>query len=286
MLSLLTIAGGVALILFGVRFLRKGLDRLFGPRLGHWMKRLADNRFKAFLSGLGVSIVAPSSTTMSVLAVQTVQAGRMTARQMLALMFGADIGLTVTVALIALRIEQYAPILILLGVLLFQFTKATRSRGVGQMTLSMGLIFLGIDTIKRTGSAIQFNGDMAQLIAIAEHYPLGMVILAAILSVLMQSSTATIGLVIALGMAQVVSLPMALAAVIGANVGIVVTTVMVGWSQIESRRLALGNLLVKLVVAAVAIGFLGQIAALLNRVPGSWTAWWRLRTRVSMWRWH
>ena len=115
MLDALTIAGGVALILFGVRFLRKGLDRLFGSRLARGAQVLAGNRVKAFLSGLGVSIVAPSSTTISVLAVQTVQSGQMTARQTLALMFGADVGLTVTVALIAMRIEQYAPVLVLAG---------------------------------------------------------------------------------------------------------------------------------------------------------------------------
>ena len=106
MLSLLTIAGGVALILFGVRHLRKGLDRLFGERLGDWLNRLSGNRIKSLLSGIGVSVLAPSSTTMSVLAVQMVQAGHMTAPEMLAVMLGVDIGLTVTVLLISLHLDH------------------------------------------------------------------------------------------------------------------------------------------------------------------------------------
>ena len=268
-MTALTIAGGVALILFGLRFLRKGLDRLFGPRLAHWMNRLADTRLKACVTGLGISIVTPSSTTMSVLAVQTVQAGHMTSRQMLALVFGADIGLTLMVALIALRLEQYAPVLVLIGVLLFQFTKAARSRGIGQVTLSLGFLLLGIDIIKGTVAEIEFGQDMLRLIEIANHYPLAMAILAAVLSILMQSSTATIGLVIGLGMSKAEALPLstAVAAVVGANVGIVITTLLVGWSRIESRRLAFGNLAVKLVVAAAAIVFLGSVTDLLERVP-------------------
>ena len=269
MATVLTIAGGVALILFGVRFLRKGLDKLFGSRLTHWMSRLVGNRFKAFVSGLGISVVTSSSTTMSVLAVQTVQAGHMTCRQMLALLFGADIGLTLMVVLIALRLERYAPILVLAGVLLFQFTKASRSRGIGQVVLSLGFLLLGIDIIKRTVGEVELGQDMLRLIEIANHHPLAMAVLAAVLSVLMQSSTATIGLVIGLGMSQSQAMPLssAVAAVVGANVGIVITTLLVGWSRIESRRLAFGNLVPKLVVAAVAIVFLTPLTGLLERLP-------------------
>src|ERR1043165_6976799 len=103
MLILLKIAGGVALLLFGVRYLRKGLDRIFGARLGIWMREIGTRCGLAFISGVIVGILAPSSTTVSLLAVQTVQAGQMTARQMLAVMLGANIGLTILVQLVALH---------------------------------------------------------------------------------------------------------------------------------------------------------------------------------------
>ena len=101
MLTFLNIAGGVALILFGVRYLNKGLDRLFGPRLGAWMHRMAGNDRRAFLAGLFISITAPSSTTMSVLAVQGGRSGYLTARQMMILMLGGNIGLTCAVQTIS-----------------------------------------------------------------------------------------------------------------------------------------------------------------------------------------
>ncbi|MHC4447935.1 MAG: Na/Pi cotransporter family protein [Planctomycetota bacterium] len=254
--TLFTIFGGVALLVFGVRYLRKGLDRLFGQRLGPWMQRLASRRRLSFVTGLAVSIVAPSSTTMSLLAVHTVQAGHMTARQMLTIMLGANIGLTVMVLLIALRLEQLAPVLVLIGVALFQFTHGSRSRGIGQVVLAIGFIFLAIDIMKRAAAGIPTtDGGLWEIInfeTLAEH-GLILAVFAALMAMALQSSTATIGLVIGLATAEAVSLRLAIPVVLGANVGLAVTTLIVGWRLIESRRLALGNLLLKSVVTVVAL---------------------------------
>ena len=269
MLSLLTIAGGVALILFGVRHLRKGLDRLFGERLGDWLKRLSGNRIKSFMGGVGVSILAPSSTTMSVLAVQMVQAGHMNARAMLALMLGVDIGLTVTVLLISLQLDQFAMVLILFGVIGFQFTSGSRSRGVGQLLLAVGLIFLAIGTIKTAAGGVSDNADLIEVLRIASHYPLAIAFIAAVITMCLQSSTATIGVVIGLAATGAVPLPMSLAAVAGANVGIVFSLLMFGWSQVESRRLAVATLISKATVAILTLLLLPWLAKGMQAVPVS-----------------
>ncbi|MEX0938628.1 MAG: Na/Pi symporter [Pirellulales bacterium] len=174
MLTLLTIAGGVALIVFAIRFLRKGLDRIFGSRLGAWLQGLSGNRLKAFFSGIVVSVLTPSSTTISVLAVQVLQAGHLAGRQLLALILGADIGLTVTVLLISLRLERYAMVLVLIGVVLFQFTGSSRSRGTGQLILSLGLIFTAIGVIKTAAATVSSNHDLNTIIDIAAGYPLAL----------------------------------------------------------------------------------------------------------------
>jgi phosphate:Na+ symporter len=257
---LLTIFGGVALLVFGVRYLRKGLDRLLGNRIGPWMQRLSSRRGLSFLSGVAVSMVAPSSTTMSLLAVQTVQAGHLTARQMLTIVLGANIGLTIMVVLIALRLEQLAPIAILVGVALFQFTQGGRSRGVGQVLLGIGFIFLGIDIMKRAAEVAQAQSmaDETGLLGVInlenlQQHPMLLAVFAAIMAMVLQSSTATIGLAIGLGVANAVSFRMAVPVVLGANVGLAVTTLVVGWRLLEPRRLALGNLLLKAVVAALGL---------------------------------
>ena len=269
-LTLLTIFGGVALLVFGVRYLRKGLDRLFGRRLGPWMQRLAARPRWSFLAGVAVSLVAPSSTTMSLLAVHTVQAGHLTARQMLTIVLGANIGLTIMVLLIALGLQEFAPIIILLGVALFQFTKSNRTRGVGQVLLAIGFIFLAIGIMSDAASEARTNWDpsgsgvwtIINFEKLQEH-PFLLAGCAAVMALFLQSSTATIGMVIGLGSglahepestaAAAVSLRVAIPVVMGANVGLAITTLVVGWRQIEPRRLALGNLLLKAGVAGLGL---------------------------------
>ncbi len=268
MLILLKIAGGVALLLFGVRYLRKGLDRLFGARLGHWMRVIGSRRGWAFLSGIGVGVLAPSSTTVSLLAVQTVQAGQMSARQMLAVMLGANIGLTILVQLVALHVDEYAPILILIGFVLFQHTGPGQSRGIGQVILALGFFFVAMSMIKATVAASQFgpNSDFSKVIDIAERNPLWLALLAMVMATLIQSATATIGVVIGLGAANAGGLGLAIPVIIGANVGLAITTLFVGWRQIESRRLGVANLALKLIVAAVGFAAIPSIVDLASRV--------------------
>ncbi len=268
-LFFLHIAGGVALILFGVRFLRKGLDRLLGDRLAGMMQRLASTRMRAFFAGLCAAVLAPSSTTMSVLAVQSVREGHLPPRRVLPLMLGADVGLTVMVLLVALRLDQYAPGFVALGVLGFQFGSHPRTRGVGQLLLSLGLIFLGISTISAAAHTVQPDGDLGRLLALATGHPVLLAALAAVLAVALQSSTATIGLGMGLSAAVAGADPLQLAVpmVIGANVGTGVTLLMLGWRQTDSRRLAVGNLLFKSTTAALALLLLGFVIDGLGALP-------------------
>lgn len=268
MLNVLTIAGGVALILFGIRFLRKGLDRLLGDRLGQWVQRLSHGRMRAFFSGIGLAVVAPSSTTVSLLAVQTIHAGHADARRMLALVFGADVGLTAMVLLIALRAERFAPLLVLAGVGLFQFTRMPRPRGIGQVILALGFILMGIGIIKTTAADFSDAPDLQTLLELAQRHAYLIAAIAAVVAVVLQSSTATIGLAIGLAAAGTVNLKVAIAAVAGANVGIGITALLLGWRNRESRRLTLANLLAKITIAAGAVALLDLFAPALGRLPG------------------
>jgi phosphate:Na+ symporter len=264
--SLLTIFGGVALIVFGMRYLRKGLDGLFGGRLSTWMQRIGARRGWAFLAGVGASVLAPSSTTMSLLAVQTVQAGNLTAAQMLSIVLGANIGLTVMVLLIGLNLQAAAPILLLVGVVLFQFTGGNRSRGVGRVILAVAFILLAIGIMKQAAAQIDPEQGTWRIVRfdVLQQHPLLLAIFGGIMTMLLQSSTAVIGLTIGLGAAGRMNLVEALPVVIGANVGLALTTLVVAWRLLEPRRLAVANLLLK---AAVALPALGVVAFLSPRLP-------------------
>lgn len=270
MLLFINIAGGVALILFGVRFLRKGLDRLVGEQLGPLLRRCAGTRIRAFFAGLGIAVVAPSSTTMSVLAVQTVRDGHLPARRVLPVMLGADVGLTVMVLLIALRLDRFSSAFLAVGLLLFQFTRARRSRGVGQLLLSLGFIFLGIATISGAASSVSPQGDLMELLTLAARYPLLLAVIAAVIAIALQSSTAAIGLAMGLAAAELEGLnPLALAVpvVVGANVGVGVTLLLIAGTQLDARRLALSNLFCKTVTAALLLILIGPAVDAIGRAP-------------------
>jgi phosphate:Na+ symporter len=269
-MSLIFITGGVALLLFAVRFLRKGLDRLFGRRLVLWMQRIGGRPAPAFFTGLGVAACAPSSTTVSLMAVNAVQAGHMTARQMLIVMLGANIGLTVMVQLVALPLDAVAPLLILIGVILYQYTEATRTRGMGQIILALGLIFLAMGLIKQGVPAdISPEHDLGRMIEILAGYPVLIVFLAVVLAMLMQSSTAAIGLVMALAITGAIDFDVAVPAVLGANVGLALTTLVIGWRSVESRRLGMANLVLKAIVALLGLALLPLLIGLLDGIqPG------------------
>lgn len=268
MILLLHIAGGVALILYGVRLLRKGLDRLLGARLALWLRGLADNRFTGAAVGCGVAIVTPSSTSLAVLGADMVKDRTMRFDQLWGIMLGAAIGLTMMVQLIAFDVSDHAAILILIGVLCFQGFRANKPRGIGQAMLGLGLILLAMGVIRSAATSIRVSEDLTTLIELLQKYPWGLALLTAIITLLLQSSTATIGLVLGLSDGNVIGLDEALPCVVGVNVGLALTQIVAAHHSVEGRRLGLAMLMSRLSVAAIIISLLPYISPLLELFPG------------------
>ncbi len=266
--ELLTAAGGVALILFGAAYLRKALDHLFGTRLEGWIRAMAASPLRAVASGLGVSLLAPSSTTMASLAVHTVQAGQATATQMLALMLGAGIGLTATIQLVALNLAHYAPVIVLGGFVLSRSRSTPRARQVGRLILGLGFIFLGILTAQQVltspdGSPLSGSSWLDR----AVRHPWSLAAIGLVVSLLTQSATATIALALALVQAQRIALSGAIAWVVGANLGIGATVLIGGWRRMASRRLGIAFLLAQAAAALLVALWPEQTTQLLLAIP-------------------
>lgn len=265
---LLTILAGVALILFGVRFLRKGLDRLFGYQLVTWLQRVTGNRLQAFTAGVVVGTVAPSSTTLAMLTVKMLHAGNLGTERMLAVFLGTNIGMTVMVQLLAFKVHAYFGAFLLLGLVGFQFMRNNLCRGIGQCLLAMGFIFLAMNLINGASHEASHNEDLQQLILLLEKYPLILLIASAGIAICLQSSTATIGVGLALLLGGVGNLSMMVPIVLGSNVGVAGTALAAGWSSPQGRRLALVNFILKLAMALVLFLLLAQITALIGATPG------------------
>ena len=251
-------------MLFGIRSLRKGTDRVFGAKFRKLVQTATQGRVRAVLAGFLISILAPSSTAMALLSVEAVSAGYAALQQVLALMLGANVGFTITVQLLAFKFYVYNAYFIAIGVPLYLFNKRQNVLGAGQALFGVGFLLLAIQILSAAVAPMKNSADMLELIKVFENHPFWLVMLAIVLQVGVQSSTTTIGIGIALCSQQVIHLEAALAIVIGANIGIGVTSLVAGFSQIDTRRMALGVLFIKLVGAAIIVPILPGVVGLLE----------------------
>src|SRR5580700_10506085 len=136
----LNITTGIILVLLGMRYIRKGLDRLFGNRLVDWLQQMTTNRFQAFFGGMVAGMIAPSSSAIAMLSVQMLNQTALTAGRMLAVVLGANVGITVSVQLITFDLHDFAGIFIVIGGIGFLFLNRTLFRGTGQIFLGLGFI--------------------------------------------------------------------------------------------------------------------------------------------------
>jgi phosphate:Na+ symporter len=265
--GLLAIAGSTALILFAIRFLRKGLDRLLGTRLGALAAGQARSPARGFLAGTAMAAIAPSSSSMAAVVSRLALEERIAPPTALTLMLGANVGLTSLVLLGAAGLESCHPLLLVAGVVLFQFTRSETSRGIGQVVLSLGFVLLGLALTKQAVPLLG-GGDADLLLGVAANHPLALAVAAALLTVALQSSSVTILLLMCLTAQHPFGLDAVLAAVAGANFGLIGTALAIAWGEPRSRLIALGNAALKGSVSLAAI--LGAAAASpwLRQLPG------------------
>ena len=268
-MAILNIAGGVALILFGIRFLRKGFERLFGRRLYEWMERTVRQPWRAALAGAGFGTLAPSSTAQTMVALQLLRTGKLSSEAILAFLLGANLGITATVQLIAFRIFDYYAAFIVVGFVCFQWGRSDVVRGAGQTCLGLGFIFLAMDIMSDAAAVLVVNPDFVTILGVLVHHRLLVVIFAAALTLVMQSSTATIGLALALANTGVANLDLVLPVVLGTNLGIGLTSLLAGASTWEGRRLAAANLLLKGLAIGLALAAFPLVEAWVIATPGT-----------------
>jgi phosphate:Na+ symporter len=253
-----------------MRYVRKGLDRLFGSQLVDWLQQMTNNPYKAFFGGMVAGTIAPSSSAIAMLSVQMLNQTALSAGRMLAVVLGANVGITVSVQLLAFRLQDYSGVFLLTGGIGFLFLKRAIFRGPGQMLLGIGLVFLAMGIIGSAGTAAAKNGDLKLLFGVVDHYPLVVFVGTALLTVALQSSTASIGLGIGLAESGLLAGTTMVPWVLGANLGITLTMMMAGWGSIEGRRLAIGSLLIKGCGALVILlGSSRFFVFILNLLPGA-----------------
>lgn len=252
--------GGLALFLFGMEQMADGLKAAAGQRMKEILSRLTTNRFMAALTGAFVTAVIQSSSVTTVLVVGFVSAGLMTMAQSIGIIIGANVGTTVTAQIIAFKVEETALIIIAVGFGMLFLSKKSRVQHYGNMVMGLGLVFFGMGIMGEGMAPLRDHQPFLQFMTEMENPLLG-ILVAAGFTALVQSSSATTGIVIVMASQGFITLETGIALAFGANIGTCVTAMLatLGKSR-EALRAALVHVGFNVVGVLLWLPFITQLA--------------------------
>ncbi|WP_442754588.1 Na/Pi cotransporter family protein [Methylocystis sp. JAN1] len=261
-LNLVDLAGFVALLLWGAHMVQTGVQRAFGANLRAALGRALRNRLGAFLAGLGVTSILQSSTATGLMIAGFAASGLVDLAPALAVMLGANVGTTLIVQLLSFNVAAVAPVLILIGVLMFRRDSGPRARDVGRVFTGLGLMLLALHQLLELMTSYEDTPSLRLLLGAASASPVLNVLLAAGMTWAMHSSVAVVLLIMSLASRGVVPPLAAFALVLGANLGSAINPVLEGpaGNDPAAKRLPVGNLLMRVAGVAVALLFLEPIS--------------------------
>ena len=270
-LTLVDLAGSVALLLWGVHMVQTGIQRAFGAKLRSFLGQALRSRLRAFLAGMGVTAILQSSTATGLMATGFAAGGLVDLAPALAVMLGANVGTTLIVQVLSFDVAEVAPALILVGLLLFR--RATAGpRDFGRVLIGLGLMLMALHQFVGLLTPYEDVPSLRLLLGAISSQPLLDVILAAGITWAAHSSVAIVLLVMSFAAKGVVPPDAAFALVLGANLGTAINPVLEGTTGKDpaSRRLPLGNLLTRVIGVGVALPLLPWIGnALVALEPGN-----------------
>jgi phosphate:Na+ symporter len=264
-LTLIDLAGAIALLLWGVHMVQSGIQRVFGPKLRRFLARTLGNRVRAFLAGLGVTAILQSSTAMALMAASFAAGGLVDLMPALAVMLGANLGTTLIVQMLSFDIWRTAPVFVLVGVILFRKSRQTRTHDLGRVAIGLGLMLFALQQLLSVIAPYEEIASLWLLMGMIATQPLIDVILAAVLAWAAHSSIATVLLIMSFAAKGVVAPLAAFALVLGANLGGALIPLLenpAGGDPV-AKRLPFGNLLNRLIGCILGLALLDWAAPLL-----------------------
>ena len=287
--SILNLIGGLSLFLFGMSLMGQALERRAGNRLKVLLGKLTTNRITGLTTGLGVTAVIQSSSATTVMVVGFVNSGLMTLRQAINVIMGANVGTTVTAWILSLsgissdnvfvkllKPSSFTPILALIGIILYMFTKESKKRDTGMILLGFATLMFGMEAMSGAVSGLRDLPEFQNLFVAFTNPVLG-VLAGAILTAIIQSSSASVGILQALASTGAVTYGAAIPIIMGQNIGTCITAIIssVGANK-NAKRAALVHLSFNVIgtvvwlsifciVKAVAVpAILGESASLMG----------------------
>ena len=260
------LVGGLALFLFGMDMMSRGLLRAAGDRMRSRLGNLTGNRMVAMGLGAFVTMVIQSSSATNVMLVSFVNAGLLKFGQTIGIILGAAVGTTVTAQLIAFRLTDFSLLFVALGFFLNMAARREQFRHAGESLLGFGVLFFGMHIMSEAMSPFRSYEPFLQLLLKLEHPLLG-ILVGAIFTALIQSSSAFIGIMIIFGTQGLISLEASIPLLFGANIGTALTAVLASVrAGREARKVALAITLFKIFGVLIFIWWIGPFASVIEAI--------------------
>ncbi|MEH2558087.1 phosphate:Na+ symporter [Bradyrhizobium algeriense] len=262
LISLIDLAGSIALLLWGTHMVQTGVQRAFGSKLRSILGRALRNRLRAFLAGVGVTALLQSSTATGLMTAGFAAGGLVGLVPALAVMLGANVGTTLIVQVLSFDVVLISPALILLGMVMFRRDSRTQAHDLGRVFIGLGLMLLALHQLLSLMTGYEDSPVLSMVLGAVSASWLLDVFLAALLTWAAHSSVAIVLFIISLAMKGVVPADAAFALVLGANLGTAINPLLEGprGDDLAAKRLPIGNLIGRILGVAITIGFLGPIS--------------------------
>ncbi|WP_320936772.1 Na/Pi cotransporter family protein [Enterocloster lavalensis] len=222
---ILSLLGGLALFMYGMQMMSNNLEAVAGNRMKQILERLTANRFLGVLVGAGITALIQSSSATTVMTVGFVNSGLMTLKQAVWIIMGANVGTTITGQLIALDIGALAPLIAFVGVMLLIFVKSKKVQHVGGIVAGIGVLFIGMGMMSDAMVPLRDNEAFIHLMTKFSNPVIG-ILAGAVFTAIIQSSSASVGILQALAMGGVIGLHSAVFVLFGQNIGTCITALL------------------------------------------------------------
>ena len=277
--DVLTLIGGLCLFLFGMNLMGESLERRAGSKLRDLLGKLTTNKAAGFLTGLGVTAVIQSSSATTVMVVGFVNSGLMTLSQAINVIMGANVGTTVTAWILSLggiessnvfvqllKPTSFTPVLALIGTALYMFGKSSKSKDTGTILLGFATLMFGMDTMSGAVSGLKEVEEFRNILLLFKNPILG-VLAGALLTAVIQSSSASVGILQALSSTGAVTMHAAIPIIMGQNIGTCVTALLssIGANK-NAKRASLVHLSFNVIGTVVWLAVFSIVTALI-RIP-------------------
>lgn len=266
------LVGGLAFFLYGMEKMSNGMKKTAGNRMRSILAALTHNKFVALTVGAFVTMVIQSSSATTVMLVSFVQAELMTFTQSLGVILGADIGTTVTAQMIAFKFTDYALVIVAGGFALRMFSKNDNMKSIGDILLGFGILFYGMKMMSDAMVPLRTYPEFIDMMKGLENPLMGLLV-GTVFTALVQSSSASTGIVIVLAQQGLITLEAGIPVILGANIGTCVTAALasIGTSR-EAKRVALAHVVFKVAGVLLFILWIPQFADLIRSITSYFSA--------------